>query len=177
MRSLLLVAAAAAAIAVPATATNLVTNGNFASGFSGWSQFGNTGFTGVNSAGFAFFGPIGSTGGITQNLATTAGQAYLISFSLRNRGGPTNSFQADFGSQQLNSFSNAAAFGFTTFSFTKTATGSSTPLTFTIRHDPSFYDLTSVSVTGVPEPANWAMLIAGFGLVGALMRRRRAVAA
>lgn len=26
---------------------------------------------------------------------------------------------------------------------------------------------------GVPEPASWAMLIAGFGLVGATMRRRR----
>ena len=31
--------------------------------------------------------------------------------------------------------------------------------------------------TGVPEPASWAMLIAGFGLVGASMRRRRAVVA
>jgi hypothetical protein len=31
---------------------------------------------------------------------------------------------------------------------------------------------------GVPEPASWAMLIAGFGLTGAAMRRRRiAVAA
>jgi hypothetical protein len=29
----------------------------------------------------------------------------------------------------------------------------------------------------VPEPASWAMLIAGFGLVGAVARRRRAVAA
>lgn len=29
----------------------------------------------------------------------------------------------------------------------------------------------------VPEPASWAMLIAGFGLVGAAMRRRRIVAA
>jgi hypothetical protein len=27
--------------------------------------------------------------------------------------------------------------------------------------------------TVVPEPANWAMLIAGFGLTGAVMRRRR----
>ena len=29
---------------------------------------------------------------------------------------------------------------------------------------------------GVPEPASWAMMIAGFGGVGALMRRRRAAA-
>lgn len=29
----------------------------------------------------------------------------------------------------------------------------------------------------IPEPATWAMLIAGFGLVGTAMRRRRAVAA
>lgn len=34
---------------------------------------------------------------------------------------------------------------------------------------------TNVSVIGtaVPEPASWAMMIAGFGLVGAAMRRRR----
>ncbi|TPE59534.1 PEP-CTERM sorting domain-containing protein [Sandaracinobacter neustonicus] len=30
-------------------------------------------------------------------------------------------------------------------------------------------------VGGVPEPATWAMLIAGFGLVGSVARRRRAV--
>jgi hypothetical protein len=30
-------------------------------------------------------------------------------------------------------------------------------------------------VGGVPEPASWAMLIAGFGLIGAAMRRRRSV--
>ena len=36
----------------------------------------------------------------------------------------------------------------------------------------------SVTPPGVPEPASWAMLIAGFGLTGAAMRRRRlAVAA
>ena len=28
---------------------------------------------------------------------------------------------------------------------------------------------------GVPEPATWAMMISGFGVVGALMRRRRSV--
>jgi hypothetical protein len=42
-----------------------------------------------------------------------------------------------------------------------------------------FDDLTfgSLQPGGVPEPASWAMLIAGFGLVGAAARRRRAVAA
>jgi hypothetical protein len=43
---------------------------------------------------------------------------------------------------------------------------------------------TIFSITGsgfdtgaVPEPASWAMLIAGFGLTGAAMRRRRVTAA
>lgn len=35
----------------------------------------------------------------------------------------------------------------------------------------------SPAVPAIPEPASWAMLIAGFGLVGATLRRRRAVAA
>lgn len=36
----------------------------------------------------------------------------------------------------------------------------------------------STTVGGmVPEPASWAMLIAGFGLIGATMRRRRSIAA
>jgi hypothetical protein len=34
-----------------------------------------------------------------------------------------------------------------------------------------------VEVVAVPEPASWAMLIAGFGLIGAMQRRHRAVAA
>jgi hypothetical protein len=33
-------------------------------------------------------------------------------------------------------------------------------------------DITSNAAPGVPEPASWAMLIAGFGLTGAAMRRR-----
>jgi hypothetical protein len=40
-------------------------------------------------------------------------------------------------------------------------------------HTVGFY----TSLGGVPEPATWAMLITGFGLVGVAMRRRRAVIA
>ncbi len=43
----------------------------------------------------------------------------------------------------------------------------------------NFYDSTGIearfsdSVGGVPEPASWAMLLGGFGIVGAMARRRR----
>jgi hypothetical protein len=37
------------------------------------------------------------------------------------------------------------------------------------------WSVTSISVAGVPEPANWALMIAGFGLTGAAMRRRQVV--
>lgn len=39
------------------------------------------------------------------------------------------------------------------------------------------FTVTNLSSGAVPEPASWAMLIAGFGLVGAVMRRRRLAAA
>lgn len=39
------------------------------------------------------------------------------------------------------------------------------------------FDGQSFTPPGVPEPASWAMMLAGFGGLGALMRRRRAQAA
>jgi hypothetical protein len=41
----------------------------------------------------------------------------------------------------------------------------------------AFLGFGDVAITGVPEPTSWAMLIAGFGLVGAAMRRRVALTA
>lgn len=58
---------------------------------------------------------------------------------------------------------------------------SATPITDLKVDFPTAYsfDLTSVSYAGavagaVPEPASWALLVAGFGVVGAAGRRRRA---
>jgi hypothetical protein len=38
--------------------------------------------------------------------------------------------------------------------------------------DPVFYRITT-NGSAVPEPESWAMLITGFGLTGAVLRRRR----
>jgi hypothetical protein len=58
-----------------------------------------------------------------------------------------------------------------TFSFTQNNANGAISGGFTMSTPP-------VAAPGVPEPAAWAMLIAGFGLTGAAMRRRRiAVAA
>lgn len=35
------------------------------------------------------------------------------------------------------------------------------------------FEFDTIGIAAVPEPASWAMLIAGFGLIGATMRRRR----
>ena len=47
------------------------------------------------------------------------------------------------------------------------------------RHGNYYYDSTglSASITAVPEPATWAMMIIGFGAAGSMIRRRRAVVA
>jgi hypothetical protein len=38
------------------------------------------------------------------------------------------------------------------------------------------FEFDTVTAAGVPEPAGWALMIAGFGLAGAALRRRRAAA-
>jgi hypothetical protein len=64
-------------------------------------------------------------------------------------------------------------------SFTFTADSTSDTLTFlafgTPGGEPPFSLLDNVSLTAVPEPAAWAMMLVGFGGLGAVARRRRCV--
>jgi hypothetical protein len=66
------------------------------------------------------------------------------------------------------------AFQIGTFSFTVTAGDS---YGFYVRTTDGALGRGALTVGAVPEPASWAMLIAGFGLVGAVARRRRAITA
>ncbi|MEY2883371.1 MAG: hypothetical protein RL490_1095 [Pseudomonadota bacterium] len=71
--------------------------------------------------------------------------------------------QAFTASRSLLDFGNSAHIGFVLPSGVTFTSGSGLALT------------QSAFPSAVPEPASWAMLIAGFGLVGAVQRRRRAV--
>jgi hypothetical protein len=58
--------------------------------------------------------------------------------------------------------------------FANTQAGGFTQLWFTNRFDAADgYRLDSLTVAAVPEPATWGMMLLGFGLVGAVARRRR----
>jgi len=172
----------AVGMAGPAQAgPNLVTNGSFETGdFTGWTQGGNTGFTGVECPGApnaldgdncdAFFGPVGSNGTISETLNTIPGVFYNISFHWRADGGQTSFFSAVWDAQPaLVSVTNPAAGTFFP-TFSRQATATTTTLTFSLRDDPGFLILDSVSV--VPEPGTMALL--GIGMAGLWWRRREA---
>jgi hypothetical protein len=61
-----------------------------------------------------------------------------------------------------------------TSTFTFQATSALSKLTLSSTDNGSggvFFD--GLSVTAVPEPATWALMIGGFGMAGALLRRQR----
>lgn len=167
---------------------NMVGNGGFETGdFTSWTQFGNTSFTGVfgtfagvsptHGVSQAYFGPLGSTGGISQSLAVTAGDIVDISFDLYNFGGSPNEFYADIGGTNLLSLFNTGAFTYTTFTYTGVVVGATgDAISFTTRQDPSYWLLDNVSVdlsshAIIPLPSAAGMGFAG--LMGLAGRRRQ----
>jgi uncharacterized repeat protein (TIGR01451 family) len=134
----------------------LVENGGFENGdFTGWTQGGNTGDTGVDGSNVhsgsfaAFLGPVGSDGTLTQNVATVAGQQYVFSFWLESDGGTPNDFSASVDGTTVFSVVNDPAHGYQQHSFTFTATGASTQIQFAFRNDPGFLHLDDVGVVAL----------------------------
>lgn len=168
-----------------------VQNGGFETGdFTGWTLSGDTSFIGVcstptcpgNFAPYdgtyaAYFGPVGDTATISQEIPTTPGAMYTLDFYLANPGGGTpNYFQAALGTANFTITNFGAAFGWTEFSLTDQATTSQTELSFTFRNDPGYWFLDDVSVSSsaqgtTPEPSSFILL--GTGLVGAVGFARR----
>ena len=130
----------------------------------------------------------GVPGGIEQTFNTVAGTVYSVNYWLSGNpdGGDIgkdgvvaaiNGSVVDASSSITGiQGSTHANMNYSLKNFTFTASGNSTTLRFTSDPSESAYGavIDMVTVAAVPEPTTWAMMLVGFGVVGASMRRRSA---
>jgi len=126
-------------------------------------------------------------GAISQIFATTVGQKYVLSFYYSNNGysspQPSTADISVIGSSPLlvdavnHSGANPTNMGWTLYTHAFVADGTSATLSFFDVSNPPCCNggiaLDNVSVTAVPEPATWAMMILGFMGVGFMAYRRK----
>jgi len=174
------------AAAAPARA-NLILNSGFESGdFTSWTTTSSPSGSFFFVAGHAhsgssaaWFGGLGRTDDrVSETFDTVAGQEYVLDFWLGH--GLTdrqNDFNVSWGTTTLLHLVNAPKFGYRHYSFTETAVGSSTTLTFGGRDMLDYFFLDDISVTAAPiptpEPASVALVGAGIVLLARRCRSRR----
>jgi hypothetical protein len=182
---------------VRANGASLVTNGSFEQGalgigsFQGWQTSLGDSTTFVDSSNqngplygeafdglwSAYFGSTAADGGasISQILATTVGQGYVLTFELANDNlglTPGNGFSVTLGGKTAYSFTNVADQADVAYQFSFIASSSATPLTFLGSNDNSYFELDDVAVASTPEPGSLALLLAGVPLTFLFFRRR-----
>ncbi len=170
----------------PASAGSFTTFGTGSTAITGWTVTGGSvdliGSYWNHSDGARSLDLSGNTAGtIAQMIPTVAGLRYTVSFDISSN--PDRSFAKS----MLVGFGNATpvAVSYTgpigrplqwqTVTLRFTADAPMTELSFKST-TPGAWGIALDNVSAVvPEPASWAMMIAGFGLVGAAMRRRPSV--
>lgn len=128
---------------------------------------------------FAAFGggnrPSGSI--LSTSFGTVLGRVYTVSFDFGALGGGSETLTVSAGGQQIvvaPVANNNLDQTFSSAFFTFVGTGSNATLSaFSGGVDNVDAILDNVTVSAVPEPAAWAMMIGGFALVGATSRRRK----
>jgi choice-of-anchor C domain-containing protein len=131
----------------------------------------------------------GTLGSIFQSFSTVAGQGYVLNFAYSH-----NLFGGDSSADAVVGLANGGSAGpaifqtvfshssgtstnldWRNFSVGFVAAGAQTTLVFLSNNNGTNAGvlLDDVSVNAVPEPASWALMIMGFGLVGSAVRRRK----
>jgi len=195
-----IVVGALALSAPPVVAAPVLLNGDFEAGdFGSWtatpaaiSLFG-VGTPYPHTGQYAaFFGGVNDgrqEDTISQAIATTAGQRYLIDFWLAEVSPACTpatpnclslNWSVSWNGAIVHSHIADAAFGYTEFAFEVAATGPASTLSFALSDEPGFYYLDDISVAAsdsdsaaaVPEPASLLLLEAG--IASLLITQRRA---
>lgn len=178
------------AATAPASAAEHVVNGGFETGdFTGFvatpgagaSLFGVDGAAPPHSGNFsAYFGSTGDPDRISQSIVTEANRSYVFSFFLKSdvQTAADDLFSASFNDMTLLSLSASPSFAYRQYTFTVTALSAASNIAFASRNANFFFDLDDVSVIdaaapGIPEPATWALLVLGFGMIGSALRGKR----
>jgi len=165
-----------AAAAMIGTAANAATtlidfNDLTAPGFSGNFSVLSTGVSGIaaapNSTPFLVAPSVGAS---SSGTATYSSMNRIVAFSF-DWGTPDDYNTLTFlsGNAVVASYT-GANLAAANYGYTFTDAQNVTSVNFTSSN--RAFEIDNVSVTAVPEPATWALLVVGFGMVGAAVRRR-----
>jgi len=156
-----------------------------------YESSGQDGIDAADGTYYVSFGHNGATGAsLTQSIDTLLGAIYTLNYQIRLQQGsdPLSGFQVSASTGDSVYSGDAAAAAWTEgAALTFTGTGSSVTLTIldsTVGGGGSNLAIDNLRLSsvggvsgggagGVPEPASWALLIAGFGGAGGMLRARR----
>ena len=105
------------------------------------------------------------------------GQQYAVSFEAAARPGfGADPFTVSVGTKSDPYIVSSTAWGTYTFDFTAHGTSADIAFTGSALPGDTSVGLDNVTISAVPEPATWAMMLLGFGMVGFALRRRGQIA-